>query len=142
MVGKLLTNPYYIGIGIPILLIILGAIAKKIVRGKGWRARDFYMGIEFTLAALSSAILYLVELYRSILLQTQYAPNIIYNKALTTALFIPVVFILFMVVLSTHQDWENQVERPRAQFFRLGLFCNFMGSGLLCSFVLIIKGIS
>jgi hypothetical protein len=53
---------YVIALVIPIAVLFCGAIARKLVRGTTWKRKDFYLGVELTLAALSSGLLYFFEL--------------------------------------------------------------------------------
>jgi hypothetical protein len=46
---------------------------------------------------------------------------------------------MLLWVLATHQDWEKQ--NGKGQFLRLGKLSNVVGSGLMCAFVLIVKGV-
>ena len=52
-----LADYYFTAIVVPVALLLCGALAKKLARGRpGWKYRDFYFGVEFTLAALSSEL--------------------------------------------------------------------------------------
>ena len=61
-----LINPYFIALGIPVLLLASGAVAKKIIRVSSWQRHDFFLGVEFTLATMSSALIYLFDLIKLI----------------------------------------------------------------------------
>lgn len=47
-----------IGLTVPLVLSIVGVLAKKIARGPkgGWRRADFYLGREFVLAGVATAV--------------------------------------------------------------------------------------
>ena len=135
------TNPYFIAVGIPFFLLLCGAFAKKLVRGSSWQRKDFYLGVEFTLAAMSSALVYIFDL-----IKLHATPGIIdtaatMNKIAATATFIASAFFLLLLVLSIHQDWEGRIDRPHAQLLRLGGLANLVGAGLLAIFILVVKGV-
>ena len=133
----MLSNRYVVSMMVPILLLLAGALAKKLTRGPGWKREDFYMGVEFSLAALSSSLLYVVELGS---ISPQHAsPD--FAKLVPAGVFSIVTFVLLLVILSFHQDWEPQERRGRSQFLVLVVFCNVIGFGLLAAFTLLIKGV-
>lgn len=130
---------YIVAIFVPLLLFFCGAFAKKLVRGTTWERRDFFLGVELTLAAMSSGLIYFFELVK-------FTPNGIVGspnpeKVAETAIFVALCFFLLFWVLSTHQDWEKVPPSTKGQFSRLVVFSNFVGAGLLCAFALIVKGI-
>jgi hypothetical protein len=124
--------------GVPIIFILVGAIGRKLVRGTDWERRDFYLGVELCLAALSSNILFLIELLRASAMTTA-TPD--YKGEVSAALFLVVVFSIYMWLLSLHQDWESKGDRPTAQMCRLMLLSNALGGGLFAAFVFLIKGV-
>lgn len=50
-----------IGFGIPVAILIIGIVGKKVARGPGWQKEDFYAGSELTLAGVSGALVNLFE---------------------------------------------------------------------------------
>ena len=136
----LFTNPYLIALGIPIVLLASGAFAKKLVRGSSWERFDFFLGVEFTLAAMSSALIYVFDLVK-LGSNNPTIPNALMNKFAATAAFIALAFFLLLWILSTHQDWQRRNNNPRGQIFWLGVVANIIGAGLLATFVLLVKGI-
>jgi hypothetical protein len=136
----MLTNPYIIAIGIPLILISCGAFAKKLVRGSIWKQSDFFMGVELSLAAMASALVYLFDLSK--LSSTQSASGVLVpEKMIATATFLALCFFLLLWVLSTHQDWEKRSQNPSGQFVWLGIVANLVGVGLLAAFILLVKGV-
>lgn len=124
---------YTIALGIPLVLILLGAMVKKLVRGTTWQPSDFFLGVELSLSALTSSLIFIFEISASVSAnQSKVAPLGIFTA---TCLF------LFFVVMAFHQDWEKKPQNPKAQIIWLGGFCNLIGIGLLSSFVLFVKGI-
>jgi phosphatidylglycerophosphate synthase len=138
----MLTNPYLVALGIPLLLMLCSALAKKLVRGAGWKMTDFFLGVELSLAALGSSMVYFYDLQKE-----QSGTNVIEagasiaSKIGTTATFAAVCFFLLLVVLSNHQDWEPRSTNPRGQLFMLGVVSNLIGVALFAGFVLLVKGI-
>jgi len=126
---------------IPLTVLLVGALGKKLVRGAGrWRRQDFYVGIQLSLAAMASGFAYLADLF-----DRSPIPR---DQSLTTLGFVLVALLLFMVVVAIHQDWEDATEsvgedtrsNPKHQFWWLGFGANAVGITLLASFVLLIKG--
>jgi hypothetical protein len=138
--GSALTNPYVTALGVPLVLIFSGAFAKKLVRGTEWRLSDFFLGVELSLAAMASALVYIFDLERS---TTSMTPTTLpaTQKMVATASFLAVCFFLLLWILSAHQDWEKRVNNPRGQLIRLALVGNLVGSGLFAAFVLLVKGV-
>ncbi|HEY3744257.1 MAG TPA: hypothetical protein VGL53_30650 [Bryobacteraceae bacterium] len=131
------SNPKLVAILVPAILLLAGALAKKLVRASGWMWQDFYLGIEFTLAALSSGLVYIFDLVKVIATKAPGAD--VRDKLSYTALFLCVTFFLFLYVLGVHQDWEKAPDATPKRI-RLGFVANFVGGGLLAAFILLIKG--
>jgi hypothetical protein len=51
-----LGDPLIAAILIPLVMLLTGACARKLIRGPGWKRHDFYLGVEFSLAALSAGL--------------------------------------------------------------------------------------
>lgn len=136
----MLTNQYLIALGIPTILILSGAFAKKLVRGSDWQRSDFYLGVELSLAAMASALVYVFDLAK--LTSSPPAGSAgVPEKLAATATFLALCFFLLLWVLSTHQDWERRSQNPRGQLIWLGVLANVVGAGLLAAFVLLVKGL-
>jgi hypothetical protein len=132
----LFTNSYLIALGIPILLILSGAVAKKLVRGSGWRLKDFYLGVETSLAALGAALIHFFDLNKQ-----QLNGAVLGEQMAATASFLAITFFLLLWVLSTHQDWEARTQNETGQFVWLGGVSNIIGILLFGSFVMLVKGV-
>ena len=135
-----LINPYFIALGIPILLLASGAVAKKIIRGSSWQRHDFFLGVEFTLATMSSSLIYRFDLMKNISESTENTESML-TKFTATAAFIALIIFLLLYVLSMHQDWQKKDNIPKGQIIRLGIIANVIGSGLLAFFILFVKGV-
>lgn len=137
----LLTNRFFIALIIPVVLLFCGAFAKKLVGASPWKREYFYLGVEFTLATLSSTLLYVFDIAKNI---TQGKPPSLVSwdqQLALTASFTAVTFFLLLVVLSIHQDWESKKQKRREQIIWLCIISNFIGAGLFAGFVLLVKGI-
>ncbi len=136
----MLTNPYIIALGIPLILISCGAFAKKLVRGSAWLLSDFYLGVELSLTAMALALVYIFDLAKVTGSQKATDPAVSESIA-ATASFIALCFFLMLWVLSTHQDWTKRSQNPKGQFIWLGIICNLIGAGLMAVFVFLVKGV-
>lgn len=135
-----LANPYVIALVIPLLLLLCGAVAKKLVRGGGWKSTDFFLGVELALSALGSAMVYLYDLQKTASGSSQHAVSLP-GKMVATSSFLAISFFLLLWILSTHQDWEGKNQNPRGQLLWLGIGGNLVGVLLYASFVMFAKGV-
>jgi len=135
----MLTNPYLVALVIPLLLMLCSALAKKLVRGTAWKMGDFFLGVELSLAALGSAMVYFYDLQK--LQSAADGGAAVANKIGATASFLAVCVFLLLWVLSNHQDWETRSTNPKGQFWMLGVVSNLVGIALFAGFVLLVKGI-
>jgi hypothetical protein len=93
-----------VGAGVPIVLAIVGILGKKLARGKGWRRADFYLGVEFTLAGVAAALASVFDL----LLKPGRKLQAIDNELLLLNFLVAFIgMVLFMFVISLHQDYED-----------------------------------
>jgi hypothetical protein len=130
-----------------------GAVARKLIRGPGWRRTDFFLGVELSLAAIAAALVYAFDLAQLSASQpidpnalTISDANAITDSELkkrftATASFLGICFFLLLWVMSTHQDWERRPQNIRGQVVWLGGLANAVGAGLLVAFVLLVKGV-
>jgi hypothetical protein len=143
------TNRYFIAVGIPFILIIIGSVSKKLVKARPWQRDDFFLGADLSLAGISSGMIYITELLSAkASLQGCTTPacaaflTSFDEKLLTDGGFIVLALLIFVVLLATHQDHERNTSNPRAQILMLGVFSNLVGAGLLASFILLVKGVA
>ena len=129
---------FVIGLLVPMALAVLGILAKKISRGVrgGWRRADFYLGREFSLAGVATSI-------TSILVVWLKPDRAFQGKADLAALgenftTVFVGFLLFMLIVGMHQDYEDEThtgpERSR-ELKLIGFVSNVIGFGLLVASV-------
>ena len=135
----LLTDKYVVAVGIPLILLFSGAAARKLVRGTPWQTEDFFLGVQFTLAAMSSALIHIVDVLRKQAGNPVPASVAAPDRLIGGMTFLAVTFMLLLVVMSTHQDWNGRIESPRLRAFWLGAVANLIGAGLIAAFVLFVK---
>lgn len=134
----MLTNPYIIAIAIPLILILSGGFAKKLVRGSSFQWKDFYLGVEMTLATLGASLTNFFDLRK--LDQNGHA-NIDPANITKNATFLAVSFFSLLIIMTVHQEWESRNQAPQKQLFWLGIFANLIGAGLMIAFTLFVKGV-
>jgi hypothetical protein len=120
------------------VLILSSAVAKKLVRGSRWRRNDFFLGVELSLAAMAAGLTNFLELSKA----ARASGGVLSpEKTASTAVFIVLCFLMLLVVLSAHQDWERRPQSPVQQLIWLGVVCNLIGGGLMIVFILYVKGL-
>lgn len=142
------TNRYFIAVGIPFLLIFLGAISRKLIRAKPWVRDDSYLGVDLSIAAISAALIYNFELItaktaaagcssescRAVIASAD-------TRLLGNAGFLVLALILFLGVLALHQDRAGDTGNQRTQWLLLGIVSNAIGIGLVAAFTFVVKGV-
>jgi hypothetical protein len=123
MIPSLLAIPLFFGLGIPIIFLLAGALAKKLVRGgRGWEQADFFLGIEATLAAMSSGLVNIFDLVREATLVSRGIDNL---RLAATGGFLTINFILLLALLSIHQDWQlPRLPKAPVVLARVSLQCS------------------
>ncbi len=108
---KLFTE-YRLAVGaiVPLLILAIGILGKKISRGAGWALDDFCVGSELTLAGMSGALVNLFDLLK---------PDRNFGfleRELTGANILVVVggLVLYCLVLSFRQDFGSNRNRSLA----------------------------
>ncbi|MGB9989536.1 hypothetical protein [Pseudoduganella rhizocola] len=135
----MLNNPYLVALGIPLLLLLCGAVAKKLARRDDWRRSDFFLGLELALADIGAGLVYLYDLQR---MNMNHALDTatLGIKIGTTATFLVIAFGGLLWVLSIHQDWEQHAASAKGLIW-LGVVSNAVGIILFAVFVLFVKGV-
>jgi hypothetical protein len=139
MIRNLLASPAFFGLGVPVIFLLAGALAKRLVRRTGgWAQEDFFLGIEATLAAMASGLVNIFDIVRE---ATEHTAQIDSLKLGATGGFLAVNFIVLLYLLSVHQDWLVPAANTRRRLFWLGFVSNGIGLALLGGFIVGIKGI-
>ncbi|RKI01534.1 hypothetical protein [Corallococcus sp. AB038B] len=133
MNGEFLQSPYFFAFFPPFILLIIGVLAKKLISKKAWNDWPLYfLGIESSTAALTSAIIYIGEL-------AQQSHQQDWRRVLGIVGFTLISLVVFMLILTLHQHFEGQ-PFDKWHIIALAGVCNLLGSGLLLAF-LFIKGV-
>jgi hypothetical protein len=132
--------PYLVAIGIPVVFLIMSGLSKKIIRGRGWDRKDFYLGIESTLAAISTQLVYIFDIVKLGNSPSGLTKDLL-EKLTYTSLFFALSILVLMAVLIIHQEWDNRNNNRTGQIVMLIVINNLLGAGLLIGFILAIKGI-
>jgi hypothetical protein len=106
---------------IPVVLILVSGLTKKIIRKSSFRADDFYLGVDLTLAAFSVAAVNVLDMRPSV------GENLGWYFAFT--------FIIFMLQLAFHQEWSGLPTTSIKQILLLGFASNGLGVALLGFFI-------
>lgn len=145
----MLTNPYFVAVGVPFMFLLLGAICRKLVRGSAWKREDFYLGIDMSLTGISSGLIYVIELLSTKAAQagcltaacTQFNDSVD-NRLIGDTVYIAVALVGLMGTLTIHQDQDRNTSDPKRKLIFLGLLSNLVGTLLLAVFILYVKGVS
>lgn len=129
------------GVGLPLLLAAFGIFGKKLARGVsgGWKRSDFYLGVEFTLAAVSAALINILDA----LLKPGTDTMPLEKGMLLGNIGVAIGgLFLFMFVLTMHQDYENDKNADDArkrELKALAGVCNVIGFGMLVAGIALMK---
>jgi hypothetical protein len=145
----MLTNQYFVAVGVSLILMLLGAISRKLVHSHPWRRSDFYLGMDLALTAISSGLIYISELLSTKASQAgcntsacvQFR-SIVDQRLLADAGYMAIGFVCFLAVLAIHQDQERNASKPKAQLIYLGVLSNLVGAGMMVSFIIFVKGVT
>jgi hypothetical protein len=141
-VSDLLASPYFAALGVPLLLVLVGAAARKLVRGTPWVQRDFYLGIDLALAAFASGLIYIYDVVQLMERDGAHLPSEYADALLAGMSFIVVSMVTFVLMLGLDQDEDRTSFRGVRQFFWLGIVGNATAGGLLTVFILLVKGVA
>jgi hypothetical protein len=138
IVGPILFQPIVTDWAIPIMLLLVAALGKKLARTeKGWLFEDFYLGPDLCLAAVSTGLLKIFDLLRHLPVPADQLVSFEYDVALSAVLIV-VTFIMFIYVLSEHRECTGTSPRRFART-RLVVECNLIGLASLTAFMILIK---
>jgi hypothetical protein len=107
---------------IPVVLILVSALIKKIVRGRSsFKLDDFSLGLDLTLAAFSSAAVSLLEVDPT--------------GRTNLAWYLVFTLIVLMLQLALHQQWSGTSVTWWKSLCLLGFLSNGLGISLLGFFI-------
>jgi hypothetical protein len=108
---------------VPIAVSTLTCYAKKLVRRqRGFKATDFYFGVEFVLASISGCLTSLTDSGS--------------DSDMIASLLLICILCLFHVI-SIHQDREGT--NPESEIFWLVGVCNSIGIFLMILYLILVK---
>jgi hypothetical protein len=126
-----------IGLVVPLVLSALGVLAKKVSRRTGgWRRSDFYLGRELSLAGVATAVTSILVVLLKPDRNFQGRSDLITLAENFSVVLVG--FLLFMLIVSMSQDYENEDhegdERSR-ELKLIGFVSNGIGVALLVASV-------
>ena len=144
----MLTNEYFVAVGVPFMFLLLGAICRKLVHAGAWKREDFFLGIDLSPTGISSGLIYIFELLSTKANQAGCLTpacvefrDSVDLRLVADAGFIVVALFCLMGVLTIHQDQERNTTDPKRQLIFLGLLSNLVGATVLAVFILYVKGV-
>lgn len=117
----------------PIVVVFVGAMGRKLVRGGKFKGLDFCVGPDLTLTAVSVGAVNFLDLSREALQNHQFEiDTIIYSAG-----FLIFSFAAFALIMGLHQWCEPLDNQKGKQAFWLGIVSNGLGLFLLVVFMLL-----
>lgn len=136
-----LWTTYRVGVGIivPVAIVIIGVLGKKVSRGVGggWIRDDFYAGGELTLAGVTGSIVNLLEF-----LKTDHATfGALEKKLLGGNVLITLMgFIVYYFILSLRLDYHPESAKSKEkQLVVMAGISNLLGFGVLFAALLMME---
>jgi hypothetical protein len=116
----------------PLFVALAGAMGKILVRSSGISRKDFFLGQELTLAAISAGLVNVLDIAKDA--QPQHFEGF---RLLFTGSFTGVSFFVFISVMVLHQVWEKRDNAAdlKKQAIWLGFVSNTLGLFLLFIFM-------
>src|SRR5882762_9853390 len=125
---ELFSNRYVVAFSVPLMVLAIGVLAKKLIRGKHWQRDDFYLGVELMLAAIAGDLDYLFDLVGT------------GRLASPPLVFLVGALVFLFVLVSEHQDLAKAPSSWK-QIVRLCVISNVVGGGFLVTLILVVKGL-
>ena len=117
-------------IAIPGVLLLLGSFTQKLIDGKPYNRKHFYVGLDLTIYYLATCFVNVADLVRD---HGKHTNDYAY---LYTAAMLIVGMMLLFYQTTVHQEWEKEENFGRRQLLWLCVASNGIGLGLLFGFVL------
>jgi hypothetical protein len=133
--SELLRDKYVIAVVIPLILVAVGAVVRKLSEGNPWKLDYFYLGPELTLSSLGTSMLSLYDLVKDESIEVDQ------GKINTNISFMVIGLLLLLVVTSIHQDYEGQTQNRHGQRVWLGGVSNAIGFLFFVAFIVFVKGV-
>ena len=127
---------------IPAVIIAAGSVGKKLVHKEPWCWEHTFFGIELSVAAFADAMLGMGDMIKD-LPAAGNVPITVVKQLLIIVGFIVFDFMMFLFLLSTHQDWEKKkcksLEDRQKRVLMLAGISNLIGFVLLASRMFFLK---
>jgi hypothetical protein len=119
---------YAVGIIVPLVIVAIGVLGKKVARGPGWEYADFYLGNELTLAGVSGTLVNFFDL-----LKPEQPFGMLQRKLVGANITIAILgLVLYYVALSLRQDYGPESGKSEnKQLFFLLVVSNAIGLATL-----------
>ena|ERR1700743_3470820 len=116
----------------PLLIAVAGAMGKILVRSNGVSRKDFFLGQDLTLAAISAGLVNVLDIAKD----AQPGQNQGF-RLLFTGSYSAFAFFVFIIIMVLHQIWEKRdnADQIKKQAFWLGCVSNGLGLFLLILFM-------
>jgi hypothetical protein len=116
----------------PLLIALAGAMGKILVRSNGVSRKDFFLGQDLTLAAISAGLVNVLDIAKD----AQPGQNEGF-RLLFTGSYAGFSFFVFIIIMVLHQVWEKRdnADQRNRQAFWLGCVSNGLGLFLLILFM-------
>lgn len=118
---------YVVAFAMPVALLGVGAAADKLIEGKPWAPRHFFVGLDLTIYFLTACLANVVDLAKD----KSSDPK----GYLWTVLLITLAVVILFLQTAVHQEWEREGKSGPGQFIWLCIASNGIGLTLLFAFV-------
>jgi hypothetical protein len=122
---------YWMAICIPAVLLLLGSFTEKLIDGKPFNRKHFYVGLDLTIYFLATCFVNIADLVRD-----HHEKSRGEQAVLWTAAMFSLGMLMLFYQTTVHQEWEKEEKNGRKQFLWLCIASNGIGLGLLGAFVL------
>ena len=125
-----------VGIGVPLVLLIIGILGKRLARGpsSSWLRADFYFGVELTLAGISSCLLNIFEFLKPG--RTPNSTDTVVMLVNVIAIVLGVLFFLFVLTLHQAYALSNPPKSRTKELLMLAGLGNVLGFCVLVASVI------
>ena len=114
-------------IGIPVVVLFIAAIGRKLIRGTPFESRDWFLGVDASLTGITTGLASIAQFLKA-------DPKKV-SVCLVTA------FLAYVVTLVIHQENEARGGRTLTTTNKiyLGLVSHFIGFGALATILRLLK---
>lgn len=157
VVTALATNNATWAVLVPVILIVVSATAKRLIRNSNkWEVGDWFTGVELTLAAISSMVMHSVSLCRKLLpadtsvaqqagLEQSVVPldlGDIGTQLCTAGFCAFVAGVCVLILMLAHRELDRSTDTGSTRRWKVAILLGInwvVGAGLLVGYELFIK---